>query len=688
MSKNRFSFLWLCLPLMLCLSVQAQSIPAARIATVPPAAPSLVNGAWSEVLKAGHPRLLGPRRHLRTLAQDKAQMYNEIKSADSVRDSIFAAGIAHAVEPKVLSREQIAPYIETAMRHTQRGPTNVHQDSWIWMQDVVLAYDFFYSELTAEQRQAMIGWLNQQLDSFKDDENAFHNSIMPKILTYLRIAYATWGENPQAQAFRDYAINKLYQDRVLPVLQTFGAGGGTTEAGWYARGALWYLIQALELARRVEGYDGFARASQFFYQRLAYEMFQSYPGQWIYGSERYPVEGDGSYLYGGHSEAGRHTRMILAQYFRGTELSRYAANLLRRGKASNSPARLVNFLFQEPSDEPLPLETFPLAHLTHGIGGVYARGDWGDDATWFRFNCGDYFTGHQHLDVGNFEIFRREPLATESGEYIDYSSNHSINYLMRTVAHNSMLIYQPDEKFPLRGTFRDGGRVAYANDGGQTKTWEWPVQSLEAWNARRQEFERGDIVAYENQPNFMFVAADCTRAYNPSKLKSWIRQIVFLRPHTFVIMDRVISTRPEYEKTWLLHSKNQPAQNGPTSAILNSTSKFTVQTLLPQRAQRRAVQGYTYRGQTFPETASGQTPEAPQWRLEVSPATAQTEDVFLHVLSTEDQPVVAKLIEEAGATGVQIGTTKVLLKGQTGGTISINGVQHTLAATIKTGKFE
>jgi hypothetical protein len=172
--------------------------------------------------------------------------------------------------------------------------------------------------------------------------------------------------------------------------------------------------------------------------------------------------------------------MLLAQYFRGSKLSQLSAPAIKRGKGSNPQARLVNFLYQEETDKPLQAQEAPLSHLARGVGLLYARSDWSDEATWFRFNAGDYWTGHQHLDVGNFEIFQGEPLATESGEYVDYSSNHAINYLMRTVAHNCILVFDPDEKFPLKGTFRDGGRVTPANDGGQTKTWEWPVPTLEA----------------------------------------------------------------------------------------------------------------------------------------------------------------------------------------------------------------
>ena len=157
----------------------------------------------------------------------------------------------------------------------------------------------------------------------------------------------------------------------------------------------------------------------------------------------------------------------------------------KRRRASNPETSVSDFLWEENADTPLDLNTFPLAHLASGIGKVYARSDWSDDATWFRFDCGPYFTGHQHFDVGNIEIFRREPLATESGEYYSWSSPHEMNYLIRSIAHNVMLIYQPDEKWTM---MRDGGRMPYANDGGQAKKWEWPADNVADWKKKQAQF--------------------------------------------------------------------------------------------------------------------------------------------------------------------------------------------------------
>ncbi|MDH7571162.1 MAG: heparinase II/III family protein, partial [Armatimonadota bacterium] len=384
----------------------------------------------------------------------------------------------------------------------------------------------------------------------------------------------------------------------------------------------------------------------------------------------------------GHREYPRHTRTVLAQYYRGSPLAR--AVMAKRRRGSNFEARLMDFLFEEEPEPPLDLSTFPLAHLAAGIGKVYARSDWTDDATWFRFECGDYWNGHQHLEVGNFEIFRYEPLATESGEYHDYLSNHSVNWLIRTIAHNCILVYQPDERWPR---MRDGGRNRYANDGGQSHHWEWPVGDLTQWLAKRESFERGDIVAYVSRPEFLYVAGDGTKAYAPSKLQLWVRQILFLRPHTFVIFDRVRSTRPEYEKTWLLHSFNQPAITGSGFVVTRGRGTLTVQTLLPQKAVIRSVEGYTYRGETFDPPQTVLTPLAERWRVEVLPPEAHGEDLFLHVLTT-DEPKPASLLRQGERVGARVGDAEVWFEGRIGGMLRLGGRSIPLRPEVLRGEYE
>ncbi len=643
---------------------------------IPKGAPRIPSGSWGPMLKA-HPRLYGSKEYLQALAKAKPEAYKEIRKDESV----LGVGITHAVEGA--PREKIQPLIGYARQRVAAGITNAHQSTHLALTQVALVYDFFYDVLTPDDRRAMIEWLNGHLGRYAADEGAFHNSTMSKIECFLQVAYATAGDNPRAMEFRDYALKKLYEGGVLPVLAEFGAGGGYTECGWYTRGCLWNLVKGLEMARRFDGYDGYAKAPRFFYQRLAYEVLQPYPGFGEYGAEHYAVEGDGANTYGGHVEYPHHTRTMLAQYFRGSELARYA--MARRRKGSNIDARIQLFLWEEEPDQAADIRTFPLSHAAVGIGRVYARSDWSDGATWLRFECGPFWNNHQHYEVGNFEIFRYEPLATESGEYKDYLDSHAVNWLQRTIAHNCILVYQPDETWTH---LRDGGRNKYANDGGQNMRGAWPTQTLDQWNANRQAFDRGTLVAYQNQPEFLYVAGDCTKAYLPGKVTFWIRQIVFIRPGTFIIFDRVAAGRPEYEKTWLLHTRNEPRIQGTSVAVTNGKGRMAVETLLPERPVIRKVEGYTYRGQSFPAPQSNLTPLASRWRVEVLPPEPRTEDIFLHVIQTVDTPQPAEVIQKNGQVGAKVGAAEVLFSGKVGGTIQVGGKVVPLKAGVVTGKYE
>jgi hypothetical protein len=647
--------------------------------TIPAPAPRIATGSWATALQQ-HPRLFGSKEYLRGLATSKPEEYRRLKQLHE----LIPVGVVNAVEG--VPFKDANAFIQKAMQRVAHGVTNVHQDTWIGLEEVAVTYDLFYDQISPADRAKIIAWFNAHLGKFTIDENAFHNSTLSKIMCYLRIAYATWGENPQAPAFRDYAIQKLYEGKVLPVLKQFGAGGGFTECGWYSRHALWHLVQGLETARRFEKYDGFALAPAFFYQRLAYELFQPYPGLWTYGTEQYPLEGDGSNIYGGHTEYPRHMRTVLAQYFRGSELAGYTAS--KKRKPSNPQSGVTDFLYDEPADPAWPLATAPLAHIAQGIGKVYARSDWTDQATWFRFDCGSYWTAHQHFEVGNFEIFRYEPLATESGEYTEWGDAHAMNWLIRTVAHNCILVYQPGEQWKQ---MRDGGKMAYANDGGQAKTWDWPADDIQQWNAHREQFTRGQIIAYENRPEWMYIAADCTKAYSPQKLSRWIRQIVFLRPGTFVIVDRVTSTKAEYPKAWLFHCKNEPELSGAKSVIRNGQGQLDVQTLLPADAKISKIHGYQYPafagGQTYPAPQSGLTAAANLWRIEVSPSTPATDDLFVHLLST-DGPHEAKCRADGTNVIVQVGDATIALAAPSGGELTINGQRQPLPTSVVAGKWE
>jgi len=643
----------------------AQEIPAGN--------PVVETGAWSKDL-GKHPILYGSKERLKALAKENPRVYGEIRNASALE---FRC-ITQAVEG--LDKRIIDKTIAETMNTVNKGPSNKHQDTWIELTNAAFVYDFFYNELGDSNRKKIIEWMNATYDFYRDDENAFHNSTMSKILTYLRIAYATWNDNPKAKTFRDKALLDLYESKLIPVLNKYGAGGGWTECGWYQRHSVWHLTQALELARLAEGYDGFKKCPKFFYQRLAYELLQPYPGFADYGAENYAMEGDGANIYSAAREYPRHMRNVIARYFVGSELSEYTAGKNRTG--SNLLSRAFDFLYGGPADAPKGLAGYPLAHIAKDIGKVYARDSWDDDAAWFRFECSDYWNQHQHLEAGNFEIFCKEQLATESGEYITWSSPHAVNWLTRTIAHNCMLVNMPGEEWKNYRSVKE-----LENDGGQAKKWESVVGTLPEWEAKQGTFSRGRITAYENTAGFMYLTGDCTKAYNSRKVNKYIRRVVFLRPGVFVIYDRIAAMSKDYAKTWLLHCRNEPEISNAEFTVKNGAGTLNCYALLPEKTVISKVEGYTYGGKNYPEKESKLTPEADLWRVEIKPGIESAENIFLNVLSTagKKKPV---LIQKGKGVGVSLDGSEVVFEGDTGGYILVNGVKSEMKGEVVAGKYE
>ena len=149
------------------------------------------------------------------------------------------------------------------------------------------------------------------------------------------------------------------------------------------------------------------------------------------------------------------------------------------------------------------------------------------------------FVNHAHNDAGAFQIYYKGPLAIDAGIYQGssggnqgYNSPHNKNFFKRTIAHNSLLIYDPNEIFP---SFNYGGANKskfVANDGGQRLPGvEWH-QASDLNDMLTGNFKTGKVLANGFGPNaqtpdYSYLKGDITDAYS-SKVKEVKRSFVFL----------------------------------------------------------------------------------------------------------------------------------------------------------------
>ncbi len=332
-------------------------------------------------------------------------------------------------------------------------------------------------------------------------------------------------------------------------------------------------------------------------------------------------------------------------------------------------------------------ENFPQAMLfgRNSMGLVFFRGRWGDpDETYAVFHAGDYFTHHEHYDVGHFGIQKGGWLAPRTGLMAPgYTSDHRLGYMTQTVSANSLLVLAPGETSSYLA-WRGGGRGWAWLSGGQRAIRPTGFLCANFGHFREllhsgPHLKRADIAAFESVPGlYDYVAANITAAYNSTvyaeperepKVALATRSFLYLRPlDAFVVYDRIETTRADYLPKFLLHHLDKPhteserllAGNSPDDGILETPDRLLVsqrgrgrlehRVLLPEPARVLKIGGpnhYAYvehtgtqaDGFTGRNLATGLERRnlgptfAGEWRTEVEPAESGTSVRFLNVLA-------------------------------------------------------
>ncbi|NLH15679.1 MAG: heparinase [Phycisphaerae bacterium] len=349
------------------------------------------------------------------------------------------------------------------------------------------------------------------------------------------------------------------------------------------------------------------------------------------------------------------TMLIASFYGDGTLLSQF----LRQGGSADNEC-IFEFLWRDPDLEAKPIDSLPLSrYFGSPFGWMVARTSWGDDAVIAEMKINEYnFVNHQHLDAGAFQIYYRGALAIDSGLYKGssggYGSPHCMNYSWRTIAHNSLLIFDPKESF---------GKAGYGNDGGQRlPNGRSEARSLEVMQKPENGYRTGRVISQgfgpdPKRPEFTLLQGDITEAYS-KKVKQVTRSFVFFNlgdakvPAAMVAFDRIISADPTFRKFWLLHSLEEP-RIGKESAIVDctqngATGQLTLDVLLPSSenlsldkiggpGKEYWVFGTNYDNIPDGGIAKRNTMELGDWRIEVSPKQPAAADLFLTVIQVSDR---------------------------------------------------
>lgn len=343
---------------------------------------------------------------------------------------------------------------------------------------------------------------------------------------------------------------------------------------------------------------------------------------------------------------------------------------------SSTLLRSAYLILNDVNAEVKSTEGLPLSWYSgDGMGMMNARTSWDEGVNSNTMAVSmklpeKFFEGHQKRDAGHFYIYYKGPLALTGGVYtgnrfyredgtlennIGSGSEHNRNYAKETVAHNCMLIYNPNES---TGSRPNGGGQYPADNG-----------------------VYGDVLAYDygddmHSPHYTYLKGDLKGWYG-AKVTEYHRSFIFLNffdetyPGALIVFDSVASAKEDFDKYWLLHSQEEPEITDNITVIRNTkdgyNGRLVNETLLPKKGEFE-IKKVGGEGMEYPDIFGVNHKAVPQnefgdesgkWRIEVTPKNENKKDYFLNVMQVADntlnpEPLKSELFESGNFVGVKI----------------------------------
>lgn len=306
-------------------------------------------------------------------------------------------------------------------------------------------------------------------------------------------------------------------------------------------------------------------------------------------------------------------------------------------------------------------EGLPYLNENRGYLNQYIlRNGWGDDAAVVLMKGGGRTTAnHDHANAGSFQIWYKGCLTGDTGVYSGYGSVHRAYYHSASVAHNTLLVFNPayhdkEQIFGEDGRELNCDRFRYS--GGQRRHGE--PQRLEEWMSDSYRTESSTVMQSDGgeHPSYAYLSSDITPAYASDTVAYAERAMLASyrtdgkTPLVFFVRDRIDSTDPSFRKSFLLQipGDEAPICSKGSASVCRGNGRLTLSVLCD--AELEAVGG----GREKNFLISGVQCAPPEgrdysesWgRLEVS-TEGTCESVLLHAITlgerNENPPIATAL---------------------------------------------
>ncbi len=638
-------------------TVTARFVPADPLA----ACDVTRSNAAIPVISATRPKLLLANAQLKACLQDKyARGAPEVMRLKSLVDSALAGARPYNFSPwfaalvfqmsgdvryrdLAVARMDEIVTAEEALIASGTYPA-VHRDSYLdvdwYLGNLSRVYDWAHDGLSDQQKARWIAYGNQAMwNVWKAPGNAVsgmegrwadrvhrwsgwatdnpaNNYYRHFINAGMQLGLATHGDNPQAQEWLDTFRYQKIERELIPLLNAKVQGGGSTEGTGYgvSTRTLWNVYDTWERSTGERLADKTPHTLASIAQEI-HTMTPTLDHRAVVGDSTRSVTGEM------HDYNRDYLQQLIALY-PNERLAGVARNVLIN---SSVPRMRYDYDFYSDVLYGLPrTQTTPevdrsvlaTAYWGEGTGNYAMRSDWKTDATYAHFQCGRYDESHAHADQGSFMLFRNQWLAYDSIQrsLSGVDQFMSLHNLVRMTMPDGAEVEMRANTLPCRVmALADNPRYSYiATD--LTPVYSW---------------RHGDYARYQNKHN--------------DRVKKVQREFLFIRPSTFVVMDRVETTVP-VKQSWLLNTPVEPVASGGEITVNNGGNTLRVMTLAPANAATDVVTSTFWN--------ADRSASRDWWRAEVSQTGTST--FFLHVMDTNGAVLSATRADAEGQVGARI----------------------------------
>jgi hypothetical protein len=280
------------------------------------------------------------------------------------------------------------------------------------------------------------------------------------------------------------------------------------------------------------------------------------------------------------------------------------------------------FIFYEDSIQPQP-PSLPSSRIFDVKGNAIFRSGWSGDDMVFLFRAGPNFN-HHHADQGSFLLTAfGEPLITEAGWSDYYKDPYYATFFTQAIGHNTILVNGNPESQTIADTPQFRALNSYPR----------------ITNSITSEFYDG-------------VASELSSVYQ-NDLTHYVRSVVFVKPHYFVVFDDLKTGGSPAQFDFLLHlpNRNKIRIENLTAVYSGEKASLALRSF-PSAGTKLSIKNGRVPYHIFATRTPGETPAQPAY-LSFRTNNALNETQFLTALvpAKNESSALAVMTQMKALTG-------------------------------------